>query len=260
MYGITIRLKKPMIACIIAGGVAGIYSGFVSLKAYVFATPSIASIAQFVSKDNSSNFINALITGAIAIVVAFVATLIIGFDDPVEEEEEYDDTVETVGNTVLSQDGTSNTTNSIILTPIEGKAVALSQVNDPTFSEEIMGKGAAIIPSKGRVVSPVNGTISALFKTKHAIGLISDDGAEILIHIGLDTVKLDGKYFTAHVKKDERVKVGDLLVEFDMEAIKAAGYDIITPVIVTNTNDYKDVFSIIDKDVKEKDELIKTIK
>lgn len=248
MYGVTIRLKRPMIACVIAGGVAGIYSGITSLKAYVFATPAIASIAQFISKDNKSNFTNALITGAITIVVAFIATWIIGFDDPVDEEDEDDEANETNG------------TSSLILAPIEGRAVALSQVNDATFSEEIMGKGAAIIPSKGRVISPVDGIVSALFNTKHAIGITSDDGAEILIHIGLDTVKLNGKYFTAHVQKDQKVKAGDLLIEFDMKAIEEAGYEIVTPVIITNAKEYKDIFSIIDKDVKEKDELIKIIK
>lgn len=148
---------------------------------------------------------------------------------------------------------------AIILTPIEGKSVSLSQVNDITFSEEIMGKGAAIIPSKGIAVSPVNGVISALFETKHAIGITAEDGTEILIHIGLDTVKLGGKHFTAHVKSGDKVKIGDLLVEFDIEAIKREGYEVITPVLVTNSSDYKDVLSLIDKDVKEKDELIKVI-
>ena len=123
-----------------------------------------------------------------------------------------------------------------------------------------MGKGAAIIPSVGRAVSPVNGVISALFETKHAIGITSDDGTEILIHIGLDTVKLGGKHFTAHIKSGDKVKAGDLLVEFDIEAIKKEGYEVITPVLVTNVNDYKDVLSLIDKDVKEKDELIKVIR
>lgn len=251
MYGVTLRLKKPMIACVIAGGVAGIYSGITTLKAYVYATPAIVALPQFISKDGGANFRNALITGAISIVVAFVATLIIGFDDPVDENSNNKkDTINT----------NSNEMRSTILAPIEGKAVSLKEVNDPTFSEEIMGKGAAIVPSKGRVVSPVNGTVSALFKTKHAIGITSDDGTEVLIHIGLETVKLEGKYFKAYVKKDDKVKAGDLLIEFDMDSIKKAGYEIITPVIVANTNDYTDILSNINKDVKEKDKLIKIIK
>ncbi len=261
MYGITIRLKKPMIACVIAGGVAGIYSGITGLKAYVFATPAIASIAQFVSKDNSSNFVNAVITGVIAIAVAFIATYLIGFNDPVDEEDNEEVVeVEKVEDTTIIKDTISKEASSIILAPIEGKTVSLSKVNDATFSEEIMGKGLAIIPSKGRAVSPVNGIISALFKTKHAIGITGDDGVEILIHIGLDTVKLEGKHFKSYVEAGDKVKAGDLLVEFDIKAIEEAGYEVITPVIITNHLNYKDVFSIIDRDVKEKDELIKVIR
>ena len=120
-----------------------------------------------------------------------------------------------------------------------------------------MGKGAAIIPAVGRAVAPVDGVVSALFETKHAIGITSDDGVEVLIHIGLDTVKLGGEHFTAHIKAGDKVKKGDLLVEFDIEAIKKAGYDTITPVLVTNAHDYKDVLSFIDRDVKEKEELLK---
>lgn len=104
-----------------------------------------------------------------------------------------------------------------------------------------MGEGIAIQPTEGRVVSPVNGTVISLFNTNHAIGLISETGAHILIHIGLDTVKLDGKYFKAHVKRGDEVRVGDLLIEFDLEAIKAEGYDIITPVIITNSKEFSSV-------------------
>lgn len=254
MYGVTLRLKKPMIACVIAGGVAGIYSGITALKAYVYATPAIVALPQFISKNGGSNFKNALITGAISIVIAFTATLIIGFDDLVEESK---DSGASKKNTLNVHD---NGSSSIILAPVEGRVVSLKEVNDPTFSEEIMGKGAAIKPSKGRVVSPVDGTISALFKTKHAIGITADDGTEILIHIGLETVKLNGKYFKSYVKKDDRVKAGDLLIEFDIDSIKKAGYEVITPVIVTNTNDYTDVFSNTDKDVKEEDQLIEVVR
>ena len=123
-----------------------------------------------------------------------------------------------------------------------------------------MGKGAAIIPTEGRAVSPVDGVVSAIFETKHAIGLTADNGTEILIHIGLDTVKLGGKHFTAHVKSGDRVKSGDLLVEFDIKAIQEEGYEIITPVLVTNVDRCNDVLALIDKDVNEKDELIKVIK
>ncbi|UYZ38036.1 beta-glucoside-specific PTS transporter subunit IIABC [Clostridium beijerinckii] len=259
MYGVTIKYKKPLIASMIASGIAGLYAGIVALKVYVFATPALISIVQFIDPNGSSNFINALITAAIAIVGSFALTWIIGFDDPANEESEESLIENKMEVKEAALDKAETKSEAIILAPIEGKSVSLSQVNDITFSEEIMGKGAAIIPSKGVAVSPVNGVISALFETKHAIGITSEDGTEILIHIGLDTVKLGGKHFTAHVKSGDRVKIGDLLVEFDIDAIKKEGYEVITPVLVTNTSDYKDVLSLIDKDVKEKDELIKVL-
>ncbi len=259
MYGVTIKYKKPLIASMIASGIAGLYAGIVALKVYVFATPALISIVQFIDPNGSSNFINALITAAIAIVGSFALTWIIGFDDPANEESEESLIENKMEVKEAALDKVETKSEAIILAPIEGKSVSLSQVNDITFSEEIMGKGAAIIPSKGVAVSPVNGVISALFETKHAIGITAEDGTEILIHIGLDTVKLGGKHFTAHIKSGDKVKIGDLLVEFDIDAIKREGYEVITPVLVTNSSDYKDVLSLIDKDVKEKDELIKVI-
>ena len=257
MYGVTLKYKKPLYACMIAGGVSGLYAGFVGLKCYVFATPALISLVQFIDPNSGSNFVNALITLGITVVLAFVLTWILGFEDPANEEDE--EIEETTFEEDIVED-VKGEINSIVLSPIEGKAVSLKQVNDITFSEEIMGKGAAIIPTVGRAVAPVDGTVSALFETKHAIGLAGDNGVEILIHIGLDTVKLGGKHFTAHVKSGDRVKAGDLLVEFDIEGIKNEGYDIITPVLVTNTYDYKDILSLIDRDVKEKEELIKAVK
>ena len=143
---------------------------------------------------------------------------------------------------------------------MSGKAVALSEVSDPTFGEETLGKGAAIIPSDGRVVSPVNGTVETVFDTLHAIGLKSEEGVELLIHIGLDTVKLGGKHFKAHVKSGDKVTAGTLLVEADLEKIKSEGYDVITPVIVSNSFDYGDVLAVTGKDVKAGDDLLKVVK
>ena len=149
-----------------------------------------------------------------------------------------------------------NTGSHIIVAPIEGNAVSLEKVGDGVFSEGMLGKGVAIEPAVGRAVSPVNGTVSTVFDTKHAVGLTSDDGTEILIHIGLDTVKLNGEHFDAHVKAGDKVKAGDLLVEFDIEKIKEAGYPTITPVIITNTDSYSDIESLANGSVKEKDQLI----
>ena len=144
----------------------------------------------------------------------------------------------------------------IIVSPIEGKVISLEEVGDGVFSEGMLGKGSAIEPSVGRAVSPVDGTVSTIFDTKHAVGLTSDNGTEVLIHIGLDTVKLNGEYFTTHVKAGDKVKTGDLLVEFDIERIKEAGYPTVTPVIITNTDSYKDVEVVAKGVVKEQDKLV----
>lgn len=122
--------------------------------------------------------------------------------------------------------------------PVEGEAVSIRDVSDPTFGEEILGKGIAIKPAKGRVVSPVDGTVTVLIESNHAVSILSDSGAEILVHVGLDTIKLKGQHFTAHVKVGDQVKAGDLLLEFDPDAIQKAGYDTIVPIVILNSNDY----------------------
>ena len=158
-------------------------------------------MVQFIAPEGGSNMRNALITAGISVAIAFVGTWILGFDDPKNEEDEI---VEEVNEDNTLEESIENnneiTVESVVCAPIEGKAVSLKQVDDATFSEEIMGKGAAIIPAVGRAVAPVDGVVSALFETKHAIGITSDDGVEVLIHIGLDTVKLGGEHFTATYK------------------------------------------------------------
>lgn len=125
-----------------------------------------------------------------------------------------------------------------IYAPVAGQAVAIQEVNDPTFSEEMLGKGIAIKPSAGKVVAPCDASVDMMFETGHAVSLMADCGAEILIHVGLDTVNLKGKHFTVHAKNGDKVKKGDLLMEFDPEAIAAEGYDTITPVVICNSGDY----------------------
>jgi len=141
----------------------------------------------------------------------------------------------------------------IIAAPVKGEAVPSSEVNDPTFAEEMLGKGMAIKPAEGKVYAPFDGTVALVFDTKHAVSLVSEKGAEVLIHVGLDTVMLKGEHYTAHVESGATVKKGDLLLEFDMEAIKAAGYDTITPVLVCNADDYKDVVRTTGKMVEPGD-------
>ncbi len=144
--------------------------------------------------------------------------------------------------------------------PVAGKAVAISEVSDPTFGQEILGKGMAIIPSAGKVVAPIDGTVEMVFDTKHAISMSSDSGIQILIHVGLDTVSLKGEPFTAHVESGQKVKAGDLMLEFDIEAIKSAGLETITPIVICNSDDYKEITAHVGKDVNTGDEVLTLVK
>lgn len=247
MYGVNAKLKKPLYAVMIGGAIGGLYAGITSVRAYGPGGSAFTGLANYIGPDTKS-LVNILIAVAITFVTTFALTWILGFEDEVEEKEESAvKEVKTLKNKIS------------IKSPMKGESVPLSEVNDATFSEEIMGKGIAIIPTDNNVVSPIDGTVSMVFNTKHAIGLKSDDGAEILIHIGLDTVKLDGEHFTTFVNSGDRVKVGDKLVEVDMTAIKEKGFDTITPIIVTNTSDYLDVIGNDVASVNEGDEIITII-
>lgn len=144
----------------------------------------------------------------------------------------------------------------LIASPIEGEAVPLSQVNDPVFRDKIVGDGVAVLPSKGRVVAPADGTVAMLFETKHAVSIRTEQGVELLIHIGLDTVNLKGQFFTAHVSTGEPVKAGDLLVEFDMAGIREAGYELMTPVVICNMSDYSGIVPNTGMMINELEQLI----
>ena len=146
-----------------------------------------------------------------------------------------------------------------ICSPLKGKLIAIQKVNDPTFAEEILGKGFAIVPAIGRVVAPVDGLINLVFETKHAISMTSKEGTEILIHVGLDTVNLRGEHFQTFVTAEQSVKKGDLLLEFDMEAIKNAGYDITTPVVICNPDQFVGINIIEEKDVDMNEEVMQLI-
>ena len=143
-----------------------------------------------------------------------------------------------------------------ILAPVSGKVIPMSQVADPTFSQEILGKGVAVIPSEGRIVAPASGEVVVMFETKHAVSIKADNGAELIVHIGLDTVNLKGEYFEAHVKQGDRVQAGDLLITADLEQIRAAGYDVITPVLICNTPDFPDMVCHTGMQVKSADPII----
>lgn len=225
LFGVTLRLKKPFIATIIGSGVAGLFVGLFHIKSYAILAPSLLSIIQFISPDENSNFIYAIIAAAISLVVTFILTLVIGFEDledTTKKKEMVTDNSEVAA--ALEQIGS----------PIKGQIVPLEEVDDAAFSKKMLGEGLAIIPSEGEVYAPFDGTVKVMFQTGHAIGLESDTGIELLIHVGLDTVKLEGEGFTPRVKTGDKVRKGQLLLTFDIEDIKEKGYDLITPVVITN--------------------------
>ena len=251
LYGINIRFRTPLYSAMIGGAAGGFFVGINNVKNYSGGSPGLLTLPSYIGGDSFRDLYFAAIGAAIAFAVAFVISYIL-YKDPVEEIE----------NEVVTEEpkitvSTGTTIN--IASPAEGKAVPLSEVNDATFAQEILGKGGAIIPANGKICSPVNGTVETIFDTLHAIALKTDEGAEILIHIGLDTVKLNGKHFKAHVKSGDKVTVGTLLVEVDIDKVKEEGYDIVTPVIVTNTFDFGDVLAVTG-DVKVGDTFIKAIK
>ncbi|OAZ58773.1 Protein-N(pi)-phosphohistidine--sugar phosphotransferase [Bacillus siamensis] len=223
MYGVNMRLKKPFAAALIGGAAGGAFYGVTGVASYIVGgNAGLPSIPVFIGPT----FLYALIGLFISFAAGMAAALLIGFEDV---QSERDKASETPGVTAGGE---------IIHSPIKGEVKALSEVNDSVFSGGMMGKGFAILPEEGAAVSPVEGRVTAVFKTKHAIGITSARGAEILIHIGLDTVRLDGRHFEMHVKEGDAVAPGDLLITFDIEEIKAAGFDVMTPVIITNTDQY----------------------
>ena len=251
LYGVNFKLKKPLYASMIGGGIAGLYAGITGIRTYASATAGLAAIPVYIS-DDMSNVINACITIVISIVATTIVTLIMGFDDIEEENKEVsEEKSDTKAKSIVGEIALS--------TPVEGEVIPLSEMNDDVFAEELMGKGMAVIPTVGKVFAPFDCTVESLFKTNHAIGLKDENGVELLIHIGIDTVKLEGKYFKAHIKQGDVVKAGDLLIEFDKEAIKNAGYDITTAVIVTNTANYMDVLGTEKTYIKNEDTLIRVL-
>ena len=148
----------------------------------------------------------------------------------------------------------------VLKAPLAGKTIAMSEVSDPTFGQEILGKGVAIIPSVGKVVAPIEGTVEMVFDTKHAISMSSNSGIQVIIHVGLDTVTLKGEPFTAYVEAGQKVKTGDLLLEFDMEAIQAAGLETITPIVICNSGDYKEITAHVGKNVNTGDDVLTLVK
>ncbi|ODJ58722.1 beta-glucoside-specific PTS transporter subunit IIABC [Brochothrix thermosphacta] len=236
LYGVNLKLKKPLYAAMISGGIVGIYIGITGLKSFAFAVPSVVSLPQFIGGGSNINIFNALVVTVGSFLLTFILTWIFGFDEEPENAPVPNLDAE---NTVQSGSGDTKK----IAAPTSGKVVPLEKVADTVFSEKMMGDGIAILPDDNTFVAPFNGTVTTVFPTKHAIGLTSDSGIELLIHIGLETVSLDGKFFTTFVEAGDTITEGQKLVEVALDQLIAAGYDITTPVIVTNTDAYIDIIS-----------------
>ncbi|CAI0848979.1 EIIBCA-Bgl [Serratia liquefaciens] len=227
LYGVTLKLRKPLIAAMIGGGCAGIYAGLSGLVRYAFVSPGLAALPAFIG-ENPMNIVHALITCAIAIVVTFALTWMLGFDDPVEETGSG-------GSEAVSG------AEQQIFSPLNGQLVALAQVNDDVFSQGLLGQGVAIRPQEGVLRAPLTGEVVTFLPSMHAVGIKGDNGVELLVHIGIDTVNLAGQHFTSELKVGDRVQVGDELVRFDLAAIVGLGYDITTPVLVVNSEAFPEL-------------------
>lgn len=270
LYGVLLKLKRPFVASMIGGAVGGIYAGISGLVRYSFVSPGLTAIPAFIG-ENPMNVVHAIITIIISFVAGFIAAWVLGFKedgtpdaaaassgtaegtDRISAKEEENKGSRDSEN---SADNRSAHDSAVIKAPTAGRAAALSEVNDDVFSQEVLGKGAAIFPEEGKVYAPADGTVTIFFETGHAIGMETDNGAEILIHVGIDTVNLQGKYFTPKAKVGDQVKAGDLLLEFDLDAIRKEGFDTVIPVIVTNTPDYQDISPACSGSIKPGDDFI----
>lgn len=238
IYGITLPLKTPFVISCIAGCIGGGFLGAFNFRKFMMGGMGIFEFPAMIEPDGSlGNLIVAVIGVSITMVIAFAATMIL-YRDKDEDSKAVENK--------KTEEKTNGTSAKMIHTieigsPIKGKVMKLEDVKDDAFASGILGKGAAVLPDEGDVFAPVDGEVSVLFPTLHAIGIKSDDGVEILIHIGLDTVQLEGQGFKASVKQGDRVKKGQRLVTFDKEFIESQGFRVETPVIITNTQDYLDV-------------------
>ena len=226
IYGFLLPEKTPFVFSCIGGAVGGAIMGTVAVKQYVIGGLGIFSVVNFISpKGNATGMIVSLIAGAVSLVVGFVLTMIF--------YKTNDQQVENKEVTKLEEE--------TILAPIKGEVKPIEESSDAAFASGALGKGVVILPEEGKLYAPVTGTVTVLFPSLHAIGITSDAGVELLIHIGINTVQLNGEGFTAHIKQGDQIKQGQLLVEFDMNKIKEAGYSLETPVLVTNYADLKEV-------------------
>lgn len=222
LYGVTILHKRVLYSVMIGGLFGGATLGLLSVEAYVAVGPGIASLSMFISETLPKNFMFAIIGLIVSFVVSFVAVFVL-FKETVNEEK------------VVSKNSNKTSTVLAFNAPMKGKVIDLAEVNDSVFSSKMLGEGVAIIPSVGELYAPVDGEITMVYNTKHSLGMTTKDGVEILFHIGIDTVNLKGQYFDCLVQEGQVVKQGDLLIRFDLEQIKEAGFDPTTMMVITES-------------------------
>lgn len=241
IYGITLPKKKPFVISCVASAIGGAITGIMGVHSYVMGGLGIFGLPNFIDTKNNSiySMVWILIATLVSMAVAFILTYITYKDDEAKESEKKEVTEK-----------------KTVAAPISGEVKELSEVEDEAFASGALGQGVAILPSEGKLYAPVDGTITTFFPTGHAVGIMGDNGVEILIHVGMDTVKLKGEGFQPKVTQGVKVKKGDLLLEVDLEKVKAAGYSITTPVIITNTDDFADVVPSAQGNVTAMDELI----
>lgn len=241
IFGVLLPRRKFFIISCLGGAIGGAYVGLMGITQKIQGGFGVFSLPIYVAQG-THDCIHMSIALALGILIPFIATLVLFKDEKKEEiQGEIESTVKTIE----------------IVSPLKGKKIDLENVKDSVFAEGVLGKGVAIEPTEGIVTAPADGTISALFPTLHAIGITTDEGIELMIHIGLNTVELDGKYFTAFVEKGEKIKKGQKLIEFDQKAIKEAGYVLETPIIVTNSGDYKEISVTCRNEIKRGESILK---
>lgn len=246
IYGFSLPAKKPFTFSCIAAAISGAVFMLMGGRRYHQGGLGVFGIINYVNPETGS-YIAVLVNIAISVALGFILTMLFWKpEEEIKEEniESEDDSESLVG------------TNEKIYAPMQGKVLKLSEISDQAFSSGALGKGLAIEPTDGRVYSPVDGTVTMLFRTNHAIGITSNKGLEILIHVGMDTVEMDGQGFQAHVKQGDKIKAGDLLLEVDLNKIKEAGFETATPVLVTNYDDLLDLLETDKKEIKAKEDLL----
>lgn len=246
IYGANLRLKKPMIYAVISGALGGALMGWGGSYGNAFANQGILTIPVY-AEAGTKAFVCYLLGCLIAFGGACIMTIVLGFKDiPEENPKKVQETLNDAVKEAINDDLVFEDSDLVVDSPVEGRTISLSEVPDEVFASGAMGKGIAVYPSKGEIVAPMDATVSVLYPTMHAIGLTLDNGVEMLIHIGIDTVELDGQFFEKHVAVGDHLQRGQSIVSFDMKGIEEAGYDLTTSVIITNSNKYAAVSSIKD--------------